>query len=648
MSEFAEPPRTLLRQDPTMAYSKGEQHPSSDMSGRIRLENRETSFVSGTHWTAILDGIAELKDRFEDSEEQSCSNSEMELWQSPTERPTLLFGANTYATKHEILSSIPSRAVANKLVSSFFNAMDMAPVVVHGPSFLKEYEKFWKNPSATSVMGVGLLFAIMCLAMQFQSHRVDECHVMGPHPQSGQDNQHLVRLYQEKTAQCLVLGKYTKCVPYTIQTLILYFTTEHFQSEDTQLGNWILLGVIVRIAMRMGYHCDAGHSSQITPFQGEMRRRAWAILVQLDLVTSSQIGLPRMIKEAESDTAEPRNLFDKDFDDDTVVLPISRPETDLTPMLYVIVKNRIMSVLGRISDLNISTRPTSYAEVIELDTVIHKVRNAVPPSLQTQPTTKSLLDNPEVVMQRAYIALLLFKVQCILHHQYLVPAHSDSQYNYSRQSCIDAALQMLQLQSTLNQETQPGGRLYQYKWRVSSLVNHDFFLAATVLCLELDRDILVGSPHQSNDSATEVARRTTIMQALHESYRIWLQSSRSSWEAQKAAQALEIMLGKEKRAKAPERNRNSCGLSKSAIENLQLQSLSSHSDPESVSDQLSQHHINPIALMSQHSSTLIQSHVPVPSSVGFASDGEYAESVDRFNAVRDEFLMHKSIQLTYI
>ena len=96
-----------------------------------------------------------------------------------------------------------------------------------------------------------------------------------------------------------------------------------------------------------------------------------------------------MIKESESDTVEPRNLFDSDFDENVVNLPVSRPESDLTPMLYVISKNRVMAVLGSISDLVTSTQTTSYDEVMKLDKVIDEVRSAVPPSLRARPMAET-------------------------------------------------------------------------------------------------------------------------------------------------------------------------------------------------------------------------------------------------------------------
>lgn len=371
----------------------------------------------------------------------------------------------------------------------------------------------------------------------------------GIHPsfQLPQDPQRLVQTYREKIVQCLVLGKYTKSVPYTIETLLLYFTIEHFQCKDTQIGPWILLGIIVRIAMRMGYHRDPSHSPPISPFHGEMRRRAWAMIFQLDLITSSQIGLPRMIKEGQSDTAEPQNLLDDDFDEGMIQLPAPRPNTELTPMVYIVVKNKILSVFGMISDLATSTLPSPYSEVTRLDTILHEARLAIPPGLQLRPMTKSIADHPDVIMQRIYIDLLFHKAQCVLHRKYLIGARNDNRYAYSRQSCIEAALQILEHQSILNQHTQPGGRLYRDRWKISSLVNHEFLLAATILCLDLDHELAMGFSTISDETVSDRSTRDNAIRALLKSYTIWLQSSTSSREARKAVEVLRIVLEKAKR-----------------------------------------------------------------------------------------------------
>ena len=639
----------VVTQTPT--HCESYQPSLSDTFGRISLENHETSYVGSAHWTAILDSISELKNHFEDEnkDDYDLPDPHTDTGQLPfIERPILLFGSNKDATKREILSSIPPRPVVDRLISGYFSAMDVAPII-HGPSFLREYEKFWENPTDTPVMWIGMLFAMMCLATQSQSLLANDPRGVDQHPLPPQYVQHLVRLYQEKTVQCLVLGKYTKSVPYTIQTLLLYFTTEHFQCEDTEIGTWILLGIVVRIAMRMGCHRDACHSPQISPFHGEMRRRAWALLAQLDLLASTQIGLPRMIKESQTDAAEPRNLIDDDFDEDMDELPASRPDTDLTPMLYVIVKNRIKSVFGMISDLTTSKGVISYAEIMRLDKVLHDAHDAIPPGLQMRPIARSLLDNPTTVMRRIYLALIINKAQCILHRKYLVAAHSDSQYSYSRQSCIDAALQTLQLQCTLSQETRPGGRLYHEKWKVSSLVNHDFLLATTILCLDLDRDIAMQASIQLRDPTRENDRRDAIIQALHGSYKIWLQSSRSSREARKAAEALKIILGKGKGVDVS--NFNGGGAKSSGMEakDAQIPAVMLSPDSDFVMGQLFPSYGSHATCASPQLAPGFRTNISVHSYADINSANDYDEMTNGFDWVRRRF-SHADVSLadTYL
>ena len=436
-----------------------------------------------------------------------------------------------------------------------------------------QYEQFWKDPTATPVMWLGLLFCMMCLATQFQLLMEEETREIYRSSQSSPQAPDLIRKYREKIVQCLILGNYTKSVPYTIETLLLYFAIELFQCKDSQVGTWILFGIIVRIAMCLGYHRDASHYPRISPFHAEMRRRAWAMIVQLDLATSSQIGLPRMIKEGQSDTAEPQNLLDDDFNENMKTLPAPRPDTDMTPMIYRIVKNRLSTIFGMISDLTTSTRSSPYTEVLRLDTMLHKAYLAIPAGLQLRPMTKSIIDNADVVARRIYLALIFHKAQCVLHRRYLVQARSDSQYAYSRDSCVEAALNILQLQTVLHQAIQVGGQLYRDRWKVSSLVNHDCLLAVTILCLELDHDTTMESISRLNrGAAVDWERRDKMTRALQESHKIWLSLKGSSREAHKAAEALEIMFQKVERAntaRSPNSRNKSSGLAVSGSEGLE-------------------------------------------------------------------------------
>jgi hypothetical protein len=84
------------------------------------------NYVGSSHWAAILDSIVELKEHFEQEEELYNMAREFippnfthHSW------PQLLY-ASQLVTKAEILSSIPSRRAADRLVSWYFT-LDIAP-----------------------------------------------------------------------------------------------------------------------------------------------------------------------------------------------------------------------------------------------------------------------------------------------------------------------------------------------------------------------------------------------------------------------------------------------------------------------------------------------------------------------------------------
>ncbi|KFZ18639.1 hypothetical protein V502_04012 [Pseudogymnoascus sp. VKM F-4520 (FW-2644)] len=477
--------------------------------GRIKVSTSSTSYVSNAHWAAVLDGISDLKDCFEKEDDSP---------QPEYASPQLLYGSLNRASKSEILNSIPPRPVVDRLVSRYFNALDMAPAVLHSGQFLKEYEKFWENPSDAPIMWLGLLFTMMCLSAQLQQFSIDP-HQMHNLSSVDPDPRILVDLFRDRIVQCLILGKYTKGGPYVLETLLLYFTIEHFLSKDAEIGLWILLGIIINLAMRMGYHRDPRYFSGISP-------AGWPM------------GLPRNIKEWQTDTSEPRNLFDADFDEHTKELPTSRPETEITPMLHILARNRIASVARVILDFTTDTRPYSYADVMRVEKRLDDAHFTIPSSLRWQPMSASITDTPQIIMQRISLEISFHKWRIALHRKYLFPSRQHLQNAHSRHVCMEAALNILELQDILDQETQPAGQLYEIRWKLSSLVTHDFLLATSILCFCLQ------SRYGISEGATEVKDINKIKLALKRSHDIWLQPSLTSKESQKAVEALTMVLKK--------------------------------------------------------------------------------------------------------
>lgn len=396
-------------------------------------------------------------------------------------------------------------------------------------------------------MWIGLLCGVICLATLDQQAQSTATTTPGP-LQPCVSFKQSSEIYREKVVQCLVLGKYTKTVPYTIDTLIIYMFIEYHQSQDAQIEVWVLLGIIARLAIRMGYHRDGSHFSRISPFEAEMRRRKWTMIYLFDRALSVQAGLPSMIRAPQCDTAEPRSLLDQDFHEDILELPPPRPDSEPTYILFLNTKNRLLAVFTLITDLMTRVQPSTYAEVMQLDKQLLQTYHAIPKVLQIKSMSSSIMDNEKLIMSRIFLLLVFHKAQITLHRKYLLPARTNLQFAYSRTTCLEAALQTLKYQATIDQESQPDGRFATDKWKISSLVKMEFLFSTTILCLYLNHDISAPSSAQVNSpflsQEDNAAMRDRIVTALTTSYHIWLPLSTNSKEAQKATQVLRVLLTK--------------------------------------------------------------------------------------------------------
>lgn len=346
--------------------------------------------------------------------------------------------------------------------------------------------------------------------------------------------------FRLQAAYCLIRDKYTKPSKYTIEALLLYGQTEYVRSPDAQYELWVVFGVAMRLAMRVGLHRDGSRYPGLSSFEVEMRRRIWSLMSQLDSLFSFQMGLPRMIHKGLSDTNLPRNLLDSDFNEQTTTLPPSRPDTDFTAVSYLIAKGRIAGVFGLIADHVMSTLPGSYQDTVQLDQQLNEAYAAAPSNLQFRGVDQSVTELPVIIIGRYNLDILYQKARCVLHRNYLHDGRSDTRYANSRRICIDSAIKLLRHHATIDAQVQPGGVLYSGRWYLSSLTTHDFILAAMLLCLELHY-ISEGS---GQIGGGDVYSKEELLSTLYTSRQIWSKYKENSVEALQAWRAITVMLQK--------------------------------------------------------------------------------------------------------
>ena len=334
----------------------------------------------------------------------------------------------------------------------------------------------------------------------------------------------LFQLYRQRTAQCLIIGDIAKCLPYTLETLRLNATAEHNRTEDNSRGLWIMTGVLIRVAINMGYHRELSLSPPVSVLQAEYRRRVWLSVISIDDVASFNKGFPRMLPGVYSNVTEPRNLYDWELSDETTVLPSSRPMTESTPVTYMILKGRLFAALGRITDFNNLPNSGPYSTVLEIDSALHEAYQSFPTHLRVSGGTNVLnAQTAKSDLSSLQLESMYHQGMCTLHRRFLAKGRLYPQYNISRDRCITSALALLGFQEFL-----------EPSWYKMSRTRQMVSLAAMILFLELEQRRVSRELNTPDGEA--------LFMALKKSCSFWNNAKESCAEAREFYQFLAGLL----------------------------------------------------------------------------------------------------------
>ncbi|EXJ70451.1 uncharacterized protein A1O5_06520 [Cladophialophora psammophila CBS 110553] len=503
----------------------------SNAAGQVVQGPNETTYIGATHWAAMLDDIEEVKGYFnqvvgETSQPDNSVGPDL----------SLVFKHDSPTSKESLLATLPDSAIVNRFIHRYFNSNSPALHIIHKPAFQRHYSKFWADPHGSPISWLALIYSIMAVAT-FSALGAGE-EIMDTRGTPVEK----IRAYRGYCAQCLMLTNYAQPGPYTLEAFLVYIEGELLLSKGDQINCYLIVSVAIRLAIRMGLHRDPDNvKGNLTPYRGEMRRRIWHLLLQMDLMVSFHLGLPSMVQAIKSDTRVPLNLRDQDFDEDTIELPPSRLETEMTGMSYTLAKGRIARISGKVVEqANLLTSP-HYGQVMELDRELQQAFTAVPSFLRFVPIEFSVTDSPQLIIQRLSLAVLFHKSRCVLHRKYLTTEKENAEFSFSRKAAVDASMKLLMIQSEAHDAVQPGGPLSKDLWFISSISMHDLLLAGTIVYLSLIQQS-DGITLKVGDLREATTQQAEMIIALERSYRIWTETKSMSVDTKKAYDVLGNMV----------------------------------------------------------------------------------------------------------
>ena len=356
-------------------------------------------------------------------------------------------------------------------------------------------------------------------------------------------------LYRKLLIQSLLASNYTTPSEGTLEAILLYAEAEWLTSQDAVMEISLVLGMLIRLAMKMGLHKEWRAHPDMLPWQREMRRRTWTAIHCTDIMYSFQLSLPTNIRQEDVDLAGPNNLRDEDFGPHSTTLPPSRPRTELTQASYFITKYRQLLLLDQIVRLTESPKEPSKDEIRKYEDLLLESRKMTPPQLQINFAEKSSRVPIYLKKNRINIDRLYQVSQCVLHRRFLAQAHQDPKLMHYRRSCIDAAMNLLAHQADLYVTYSDVAYSLSVRRRhMFSLTSTDFFTAGMTIAMDLHHGLRAEprAPKASDIKIWGFDRRPEMIAALDKSIDFWRIAKSDSIEAAKAWGLFSLIVNKAK------------------------------------------------------------------------------------------------------
>ncbi|KAH8726529.1 hypothetical protein GQ44DRAFT_771292 [Phaeosphaeriaceae sp. PMI808] len=346
-----------------------------------------------------------------------------------------------FTTLLKLQELLPPKPYCDRLVAKYFNFFERTLRVLHVPTFMRHYDQLWttRNPEAAYNLASILpqLTTIMIISCQIDHNN----HL---------DEDRASRMYLKGPAIDVVqawldgLGRRQRTELCTLQVEILLLLARKFCGIHPE-KLWISTGSLVRSAMVMGLNINPSMVTEFSPYQGEMRRRIWVTILEIDLQASMTTGMPVVLPELDSASLALSNLNDLDFNESSASLPLPHSQDIYTDSTYqAILASSLPQRLRALSLLQCSTPDIQAAIQLgrKVDECIRRIPKAV--SLHNSDTAPL---NAGSLLHRVLLDLHLRRpVLCLYIPLHLGQQQDSPFYAEIQKRCLDYSLTILSYQ----------------------------------------------------------------------------------------------------------------------------------------------------------------------------------------------------------
>ncbi|KAI1383437.1 mitogen-activated protein kinase [Hypoxylon trugodes] len=302
--------------------------------------------------------------------------------------------------RQNLLRYHPTHAKAMILWETHIENVEPLCKILHIPSTRKMIEMVSQQPETATKIDECLLFAIYHFAIFSMTE--EECA-----EKIGQPRATLLQRYHFVARQALVNASFLKATDMSILQALVLFLIPCRHSYDSNTY-WILTGVAVRLAQRMGLHRD-GEKLGMSPFDVQMRRRLFYQLLPLEGIASQMVGVQISPPPDTWNTQQPLNINDDQIWPGMTEAP--KEQKGATEMLFCLSRSSIGRFFAKAGKPANSTGPSQFKDLSEADEVIRQAESEVEEKYVRYCDIVNPLHTLTIGMVRAGIAALRLRTR---------------------------------------------------------------------------------------------------------------------------------------------------------------------------------------------------------------------------------------------
>ncbi|KAK5654788.1 hypothetical protein OQA88_6824 [Cercophora sp. LCS_1] len=283
------PPQVPLYDKPT---------PDWQPAGKLVQEGGGVRFMDNYLVGTIYDELRAMREIIDAEDTEETSQEAL----SPDENSELILGADSPEKSIEDLW--PEAGHVLRLWQVYLDRVNPLTKIIHVPTLQPYLAEAISRSQNVPKSVEALLFSIFVMATI--SLTPDECQSL-----LGQSREEALQRYTQGVRLTLLRMNFlTSNDLTTLQALVIYLIS--LQGRYNRHAAWILNGIVIRMAQKMGLHRD-GEILGLGPFDSEMRRRVWWQIIMVDAKYAIFSGLSHSLLPRNWDTKPPKNVNDADI-----------------------------------------------------------------------------------------------------------------------------------------------------------------------------------------------------------------------------------------------------------------------------------------------------------------------------------------------